>query len=455
MLKNKKGMTLIEIIVTLAVVVIALALTGSILLSSLGLYSGAAAGDLDKQGLDQISEYFHDTLVYATDVYVQGEKPDDSNDWNEIHVSGNRLYTNDKLTFDEAYYDGRLLNITVRGYDSYRLDFKFTYTSKSGSSVYSTKSTLELVNLKERFGNDNTFNPFDNISDIQQLDDSGLKVWYKASTKETSSSIGATTGTVADVISQLNANNNRGFWYHNYNDYGYYFAGDFVYYEDYWWQNISYASVTLGSQNMYSSGRSTYFRKIDANYDSTSAYLKGDIIAYNGKYYIADKDMIGWTPAPDWAYSKGTYWDEVNDKTRAAKTYDIIQASDAHPTTVLSKMSAADKAGAKTYDSSATYKVGDFVKISNSYSPDGYDFYLKIFAGSGKPGTSASSGWEIMANDYEPYSAYLKGDVVIYTQGNYRIVRALKNINYATYSSTTTPAYLIDNNKKVWGALSY
>lgn len=65
-------------------------------------------------------------------------------------------------------------------------------------------------------------------------------------------------------------------------------------------------------------------------------------------------------------------------------------------------------------------------------------YYLKVLDGSGGPGSSASSGWQILSRDWNKNSAYLKGDIVLYSEAeDLGYLKAMQNINK-------------DNNPTTW-----
>ena len=65
-------------------------------------------------------------------------------------------------------------------------------------------------------------------------------------------------------------------------------------------------------------------------------------------------------------------------------------------------------------------------------------YYLKVLDGSGGPGSSASSGWQILSRDWNKNSAYLKGDIVLYSEAqDLGYLKAMQSINK-------------DNNPTTW-----
>ena len=89
------------------------------------------------------------------------------------------------------------------------------------------------------------------------------------------------------------------------------------------------------------------------------------------------------------------------------------------------------------YDVNKTdYKIGDY--IYNEEKNGIKQYYLKVLDGSGGPGSSASSGWQILSRDWNKNSAYLKGDIILYSEAqDLGYLKAMQNINK-------------DNNPTTW-----
>lgn len=148
---NKKGMTLIEVIVVLLLSSILMVIAGGLLLNNMGYFNQTAQSNYEKQAVDAISSYVRGQLIYASEVQIATQKPDTSNDWHWISVNDkNQLVKDDASVYNEDFYRGRNLKISAKCYiDNYRLDLTFAFTDNE-KQVYKTASTLELVNIKAK-----------------------------------------------------------------------------------------------------------------------------------------------------------------------------------------------------------------------------------------------------------------------------------------------------------------
>ena len=102
-------------------------------------------------------------------------------------------------------------------------------------------------------------------------------------------------------------------------------------------------------------------------------------------------------------------------------------------TTVAEKLKNYDLDKVENYSDTGSYAIGSIVKekyYSESSKNGTYDYcyYLKVLDGVGKPGSSASSGWQILDNSYRSNSAYLKSDVVYC--GGIGYIKASNNISF-------------------------
>ena len=148
---NKKGMTLIEVIVVLLLSSILMVIAGGLLLNNMGYFNQTAQSNYEKQAVDAISSYVRGQLIYASEVQIATQKPDTSDDWHWISVNDkNQLVKDDASVYNEDFYRGRNLKISAKCYiDNYRLDLTFAFADNE-KQVYKTASTLELVNIKAK-----------------------------------------------------------------------------------------------------------------------------------------------------------------------------------------------------------------------------------------------------------------------------------------------------------------
>lgn len=468
---NKKGMTLVEITVVLLIACILMTITGGILINSLGYFQDTTELSIDKSVGDGILDFIKSEIEYSTDVRVRETKPEGDN-WHNIYVQNGQLYRDDKIVFSDDYYNNRRLQIDVNGFkNGYRLDMKISLKSND-ETMYRTSHTFELLNLKKTKKADSTYNPFDNIltpvticidKNNSEKADAIYKIWYQKDfssinpdednkddpTPSPNPTPVVGGNMVGDQIKCLNTLNNWGV----YAGATQYPIGMFVYYNGYWWQlmAIDWNCYVPGNRNGETVNR--YWKKIDNQFDYSSYYEKGDIVYNNGKKYICTSNFeTGATFYADY-YGNRIYIDlgeegpnqyvSVNWKNYFKEyqegdeenygTHDCSKYWENNTRTVAEKLNNYNVDEIKTYSTTSTYKVGSIVKMKymgTSTKNDKYDYcyYLKVLDGNGKPGTSASSGWQILDNRYHPESAYLKDDIVYYCGKGY--IKASNNINF-------------------------
>ena len=145
--------------------------------------------------------------------------------------------------------------------------------------------------------------------------------------------------------------------------------------------------------------------------------------------------------APDGFNRKQTYWKYIGPKNTVTKdVHNCDDISIRRTDTVLNKLDQLTESQINSipkYDVNKTdYKIGDY--IYNEEKNGIKQYYLKVLDGSGGPGSSASSGWQILSRDWNKNSAYLKGDIVLYSEAeDLGYLKAMQNINK-------------DNNPTTW-----
>lgn len=456
---NNKGMTLVEIVVVLLIASIIMTITGGILVNSLGYFDTTTKKSLDKQTLDGVLDFISNEITYATDVRVSNTKPDDR-DWHYLYVLKNdknkgRLYRDGKAVFDDDYYiNNRDLQMDVRGFttNGYRLDLTLKYLNGT-EEVYSTKNTYELVNFNINTTDKTTL--FSNISSTTQLSENTKLYYIKDDSSNNSDDNEKEDSeiTVAKQVECINTKNNRG----DYVEGRHYSKGDFVYCDGSWWQLIQDKSNATSPDK----SKARWWKKIDKNYSPLSAYTKGDIVFFEKEqcYYQCLQDMYSMGVgsdssdgyAPDGFNGKQTYWKYIGPKNTVTKdVHNCDDISIRRTDTVLNKLDRLTESQINSipkYDVNKTdYKIGDY--IYNEEKNGIKQYYLKVLDGSGGPGSSASSGWQILSRDWNKNSAYLKGDIVLYSEAqDLGYLKAMQSINKDN-NPTTWPHMLeiVDGN---------
>ncbi len=94
-LKNKKGMTLIETVITFIIAGILIASTGALIISGLNLYQDTAARNLNKQIGDSVLDIVRDQLQYST--YIEGMDFNGTLGPDEVETSYGAIFTSPDL----------------------------------------------------------------------------------------------------------------------------------------------------------------------------------------------------------------------------------------------------------------------------------------------------------------------------------------------------------------------
>lgn len=334
-MKNEKGFTLIEIIVSLAIGSIALLVAGSVMVNSFKLFGVYSDTTLRKRSLDNVVEFFRKELEYSTDAWYTDsfdkipEEVHSGDKWRCMYIEDGRLYWSKDATktakqlFSDGFYNGK----------DNKLSISFTNVIKSSGHVphnfitlyyslfnskenYDKEDTIHLSNLNEKLNEKLSVNAnlqYHVYSDKQSLENKKL---YYRSTSYSSESVEDVdpsptpdsgdvtptyTYTVKDKMYMMTPYLNRGYYEPDgstdtsngftdrYPIQSIYRAGDYVFYKGYW-----YLLLESTSNNISPDDPNACWEKLDEHYDNTSSYARGDIIiASDGQYYK-------WTGAWNW-----------------------------------------------------------------------------------------------------------------------------------------------------------
>lgn len=429
--KNHKGFTLVEIIVSIAIFTAVLAVLGSIMVAGFKYFYETSNTDLNKQATDELMSYVRGELLYATDVRVQSsiiEKPEGN--WYSFTIEEGLLKhyeekqgqskTDLKPFNNKSFYNNNDLKLYVKGYENNnRLDLRMVLYNDN-EDLYTTKDTLELLNLKSLESA-----PF---SSEMLVNGDELKIYYKKdktliNNNENSYDL---SGTVYDEIYNINKTNNRGYYIKDvsYN----YKYGECVYYNGYWWKRMKNDNNKVpGSDNQCWKRLSMEYTHTDLGEGvSGSNYEPGDIVIYNGHYWQAnentengkDKFDSGWSPS---IVKNSSYWTnlgEINNETVInivkQKKYETVNFE--IKVTVVNKIPdyiniwETNPNNVNLYED-IDYQVGDVVKVP--YKENYYRKYIKVKDMGKKAPGNADSGWQLLEYRWDINSTYLKDDIVM------------------------------------------
>lgn len=442
-MRNKKGFTLIEIIVSLLIASIAMVIATTMILNSMGYFTKTAVSDHDKQALDAIKDYFQNELIYATEARISVEKPD-SSDWHWLYVKNGVLYRDDNYGYDDSviledivvytddFYNSRTLEVVARTFGEYRIDLKFSFLDSS-ETVYKTSTTIEMLNFSK-----NISGGVSSVKDNSQELSDGYKIYYKkGALNYEKSNTQKYNGTVADqteclLSSDLN-NEDKKYDKNNENNY---ITGDIVYFLDDNKEKVWYVCLEGGNYSTdtdITNNSSFRWKKLDEKFDSGSGYLVGDIVKYvdkNGEIYfiecindLLNNGVFGVDYDP---LTKPNFWKIVSEsevRGKSNKKCGLTSTKDLPKDTVYKSLDEV-KYNAQLYDVNKVFTKNTVITMGNLYNPINSEIWKKItndnLPGS-KPGESFNQNyvWRDYSLDWKSYNGYMKGDIIRYNDETY------------------------------------
>lgn len=438
---NKKGMTLIEILVVLVISSIIMFIAGSLILNGIGYFNKTASKDVDKQITDQISSLVRDELIYASDVRISTEKPSDD-EWHTLSLDKNGyLMKDDMLLYEKGYYNHKSLKLEAYVYsNTYRLDLKFILMDNA-IETYKTSMTLELINRKTDIIGTNIYDVRENANyslvDISYS--SKNKIYYQ------NGKLGITDdadlppsndqkGTVADEIQCRNDENTKE-WFAG-KDYA---EGTFVKIDDVWYRSIEEVkNSTDPAENSQGS-----WKAISLYYHPHSSYKEGDIVEWTRDsdfYYQCKKTFKyqnGVSHYPGDASDQ--YWKHIDKKDIDEDKYISCKIiADDSKKTVAGEYDRCHVDGVEPtkWEEVSVLHPGDYV----IYKGEHYRYISNVVFDSNldlesiRPDAEVSDDksrnyWKKIQKEFDKRSAYFKGDIVLDTSDNkyYQVVMAWAN----------------------------
>lgn len=433
--KHNNGFTLVEIIVSIAIFSALLAVLGSIMISGFKYFYETSSTDLDKRTIDEIASYVRSELLYATDVVVQENKPDESN-WNSLTVIDGKLHQFEEtdaasidlnLFSNNSFYNNHSFKLSVKGYENKRLDLIFSMNNDK-ETLYTTKDTLELLNLKTN--NPAPFGDFE-VVDYSSITTNKMKIYYKKTKENVNNTIVSTgKGTVDDIQLIADGYNFRG----KFDVLDNYLDGEIIWYDGYYWQNIN------GQNNNTIPGTNYAWKRLTRSYTHPdrgdgnenklcSGYEENDIIVYKNRYYrVKPSISINNSYAADifqqWdGKVKNEYWEDLGEVGNL-QTEKIVQENKYYPKKIYNqetiwarffpkKMDITDPTYStiKSFENGKVYKKGDIIKKVSSDSRYYYLYVQRLNTSTGDVG-NPENGWTKIDVAYDENSYYEKGDIV-------------------------------------------
>ena len=442
---NKKGFTLIEIIVGIAIGSILLAVAGSMIVSSYKTVYDTTDTDMDKRVVDSAAEVVRTDTQFCFDVRLVSEGSTDVPDveheegWHWIYVKDGQLYRDDQLLFDSSYYNNKSIKIKANIFvkNDVRVDFNYYLVDRNGKDVYSTRDTLLYLNIQA----DNLHKGIYNAENAVELsnddmngntDNTKYRLYYRNVMSEvivpdpnpdpepippeeekTEKDYTVSDGLVTE--------GNYVETYTTNGDHKSYRYGSVVYYKGAYWQLVKPENANTEPGKSTGNAENLGWRKLDTIYDQNSCYLANDVVLYNGVYYRAKVDVSD-RVLPN----KSTNWEVIGNESdtnilkileKNYKKYpihkiepyirtvqDVYWPKDTKFIEVHS--CTPDNCKFSPYQASKQYSVGSYVIDQNN------NLYYKGFQGERLAPGNASSGWIKLSLYYDANSSYLKDDII-------------------------------------------
>lgn len=319
LLNNKKGMTLVEIIVVLLIMSITLIIMGSLILSAFANFDKTTKQDLSERALDSVAKYVRSELLYAKDIRVQNDALEGET-WNVLSIEEGHLFKNGEQVFQDGFYNDNALKVNVRGFEKYRLDITYSFENKDNDNIYHTQNTLELLNLKMTIEEDDKFDPFQNISSTTQINER-TKIYYSNEIEENDEdepeSESSVVGTVGDEIKCINEKNLKVWEPLNvsHNNHMNFPMGSYVEYPAD--SGIYYKAVRPATNEFAPDFQGVHaWKKITMYWDINSMYESGDIVwdVNDEEYYrVKINGWVGNTQYPPSSPYASSVWKEIDE----------------------------------------------------------------------------------------------------------------------------------------------
>lgn len=441
-MRNKKGFTLIEIIVSIMIASIGMVIATTLILNSMGYFDKTAAADYDKQALDSVKNYVQDELMYASDVKLLNKFPDTENkkeEWYWLYVKddvlyrGNSveindiqnavntgtIYNKDVPVYNNDFYNKRKLQIDTTTYESYRVDFKFRLVDKS-QTVYKTSTTIHLLN----FQNNEVAEPFTKKSESLINDGANTyKIYYKKGEVYDHKQV-SQDGTVEDdILCKTDENTEKNDW----NAEKTYAPGTFIEYpqnSNKWYMSIK-TSEKSENPSLNTNGSWKYISK---TWTENSSYMKNDIVEYpqnSYKYYQCQKDIF-YDIENKINISDINYWHSIDANNIPEHVCPVFVAEGDKTVGGEKKRCPGPE---KEWIKGETYNPGDYVKVLENGIEVWYRYiyhesmsYDMISTPPGSFDVTFNSPWKKVDINWNDKSMYFTNDIVLYDNKYYQVI---------------------------------
>lgn len=298
-IKNNRGMTLMEVLISLVIASIVMVIAGSILLSSMSMYDQQASETYNKSILDNAFKLIEEEMKYAGAVEIRDDKMDAeaTKEYSYFKIDEGRLIYNGLEVYNKEQYANNTLKMQCQKKDKGNLYLNLSI-NKNGETLLERNTTIIYDNIL--------------LVENEEIIEGESKVYensyiYFKKPKIAIEPDSFYTGTVADQIECMTTENNRGDFDITFGIY--YNHGDFVLYQGAWYRFV-FTGATMDGSTTTPGKIGQYWKKIDKYWNEWAYYLKDDVIIYldpNTKeevYFKSKIDINFYPPLEEHAWTR-------------------------------------------------------------------------------------------------------------------------------------------------------
>jgi len=147
-MKNNKGMTLVELVVSLAVAAILFASVSVILFTSFKAFNNINDSNQDKMIGDSVYILISDKIMTASKVSILSQQSLMINDTDTISISANgTVVYNGVELYENTFYQNRTMTISITQYSSDKVSI-YVSVYYDNKLSYSTGSVVKMLNYE-------------------------------------------------------------------------------------------------------------------------------------------------------------------------------------------------------------------------------------------------------------------------------------------------------------------
>lgn len=145
---NKKGFTLIELVVALLVTAIVIASVGGILYSTYKTFYGITDANENKMIGDTVYNYLTDKITITSELTIVNEQSDilDNGDTVTVDTNGRLLYNGVDI-YGDAFYNNKKISFSVSEYSINSVSVN-VYVWRGSTNIYEVGSVIKMLNFE-------------------------------------------------------------------------------------------------------------------------------------------------------------------------------------------------------------------------------------------------------------------------------------------------------------------